>query len=193
MKRLPIRAVTFLILMLAGGPVARAADDLPPGRQAALILRVLPYDRNLRQRAGEAVTVAVLHREGHAESQAYALDMTAALQDVARGARIRDLTVRIISIAYTGPEALEAAVSSAQVTALYVCPGLPEAMDAILDVSRRHKVLSFSGRENEVRERLGIGLIRRGSKAALLVNLREAVAEGAALEPEMLALSEVLR
>ncbi|WP_224373008.1 YfiR family protein [Hyalangium versicolor] len=193
MMRLPLPTATLLVLTLASGRAAMAAEDLPPDRQAALMLRVLPYDRNLRERAPEAVTIAVLYREGRAESEAYGLDMAAALQDAARGAQIRGLPVRIVSIPYASPEALEAAVSRSQVTAVYFCPGLTDAEESILGVTQRYKVLSFSGRESDVRQGLSIGLLRRGSKAGLLVNLRAAIAEGAELQPEMLAVSEVLR
>ncbi|WP_224243366.1 YfiR family protein [Hyalangium gracile] len=193
MKCFPIRAATLLMTMLMGAPIARAADDLAPGRQAALLLRVLPYDRTLKQRAREAVTVAVLHRDGQVASAAYAIDMTAALQDFARAVRVRGLPVRVIGLPYSSPEKLEAELTRAQVTAAYVCPGLTDVSETLMDITRRRKILTFSGRESDIREHFSIGLIRRGTKAALLVNLPEAQAEGAELEPEMLAMSEVLR
>jgi hypothetical protein len=191
--KLPIQAVPILLLLLVPGQLARAADDLLPGKQAALLVRVLPYDQNFSQRAQEAVTVAVVHREGNLISETYSLDMSAALKDLARGTQVKGLTLRVVTIGYSNSEALAAALAKQKVSALYVCPGLEDALDSISDLSRKNKILTFSGRETEVRDRISIGLLRRGARPALIVNLRAAIAEGADLNPDLLALSEVLR
>jgi hypothetical protein len=191
--KLPIHAVMLLLVLLITGTMAQAADDLLPSKQAALLLRVLPYDQNFPVRAPQAVTVAVIHREGNVISETYGLDMNAALRDLARGTQLRGLPVRVISIGYSSSEALAAALARQKVSALYVCPGLEDVLDSISDLTRKHKILSFSGRETEVRDRMSIGLLRRGVRPALIINLRAAQAEGADLNPDLLALSEVLR
>jgi hypothetical protein len=190
----PIHAVTILLLLLVTGQIARAADDLLPGKQGALLLRVLPYDQNFSQRAQQAVTVAVVHREGNLISETYSLDMSAALRDLARGTpQIKGVPVRVVTIPYSNSDAFAAALAKQKLSAIYVCPGLEDALDSISDLTRKNKILTFSGRETEVRDRLSIGLLRRGSRPALIVNLRAAHAEGADLHPDLLSLSEVLR
>lgn len=192
--RLPIHAVPMMLLLLVTGQIAWAADDLLPGKQAALLLRVLPYDKNFSQRAQQAVTVAVVHREGNLISETYSLDMSAALKDLARATpEIKGLPVRVVTIGYSNSEALAVALAKQKLSAIYVCPGLEDALDSISDLTRKNKILTFSGRETEVRDRLSIGLLRRGSRPALIVNLRAAIAEGADLNPDLLSLSEVLR
>lgn len=191
--RLPIHAVAILLFVLISSRPAQAADDLLPSKQAALLLRVLPYDQNFQLRAPQAVTVAVIHREGSAISETYRLDMIAALRDLARGMQIQSLPIQIISIGYSNSEAFAAAIARQKLSAVYVCPGLEDVLDSISELSRKNKILSFSGRETEVRDRISIGLLRRGSRPALIVNLRAAMAEGADLHPDLLALSEVLR
>jgi YfiR/HmsC-like len=192
-SKLPIHAVLLLVLLLVTGQIARAGDDLLPGKQAALLLRVLPYDQNFAQRAQQAVTVAVVYREGNLISETYSLDIGAALKDIARGMQVKDLPVRVVTIAYSNSETLAAALAKQKLSALYVCPGLEDALDSISDLTRKNKILTFSGTESEVRDRISIGLLRRGSRPALIVNLRAAIAEGADLSPDLLSLSEVLR
>jgi hypothetical protein len=193
MARFPSPAATILLVALACGRIANAADDLLPSKQAALLLRVLPFDRNFHKRAADAVTVAVVHREGNPISETYGLDMTAALRDLSRGMRLRGLSVRVISIGYSSSEKFEATLAQQKLAAIYVCPGLVDVFDSISGITRKYKILSFSGRDSEVRDHLSIGLLRHGTRPAILVNLRAATAEGADLEPELLALSEVLR
>lgn len=190
--KLPIHAATLLLLLVTG-QIAWAADDLLPGKQAALLLRVLPYDKNFSQRAQQAVTVAVVHREGSLISETYSLDMSAALRDLARATQIKGLPVRVITIGYSNTEALTAVLAKQKLSALYVCPGLEDALDSISDITRKNKILTFSSREAEIRDRISIGLLRRGARPALIVNLRAATAEGADLHPDLLSLSEVLR
>jgi hypothetical protein len=189
----PFRALTFLLVLLGPSLSALAADDLSPGKQAALLLRVLPYDRNFPKRVTDTVTIAVVYRERNLKSETYALDVAMALKDLARTVRPRNVPVRVLSIGYSSPEEFEALIGQNRAAALYLCPGLNDVVESIAETARSYKVLSFSGRESDLRENASIGLLRRGTRPALVVNLRTAQAEGADLEPELLALSEILR
>ncbi|WP_224241238.1 YfiR family protein [Hyalangium gracile] len=193
MSPLPGRAVALLLVVLGFSRAALAADDLAPGKQAALLLRVLPYDRAFSRRATNTVKIAVVYRGGNLESETYAIDMATALRDLARTTAIRNLPVQVISIAYSSQEEFAAAMARQPLAALYVCPGLVDVLESITGTTRQSRILSFSGREREVRERLSVGLLRKGARPALIVNLRSSLAEGADLQPELLALSEVIR
>jgi hypothetical protein len=189
----PFRALTFLLVLLGHSLSALAADDLSPGKQAALLLRVLPYDRNFPKRVTDTVTIAVVYRERNLKSETYALDVAMALKDLARTVRPRNVPVRVLSIGYSSPEEFEALIGQNRAAAIYLCPGLNDVVESIAETTRSYKVLSFSGRESDLRETASVGLLRRGTRPALVVNLRTAQAEGADLEPELLALSEILR
>jgi hypothetical protein len=189
----PFRALTFLLVLLGHSLSALAADDLSPSKQAALLLRVLPYDRNFPKRVTDTVTIAVVYRERNLKSETYALDVAMALKDLARTVRPRNVPVRVLSIGYSSPEEFEALIGQNRAAAIYLCPGLNDVVESIAETTRSYKVLSFSGRESDLRETASVGLLRRGTRPALVVNLRTAQAEGADLEPELLALSEILR
>ncbi|SEM27890.1 protein of unknown function [Stigmatella aurantiaca] len=190
----PFRALTFLLVLLGHSLSAFAADDLSPSKQAALLLRVLPYDRNFPQRVtDDTLTIAVVYRERNLKSETYALDVAMALKDLTRTVRPRNVPVRVLSIGYSSPEEFEAVIGQNRAAAIYLCPGLNDVVESISETARRYKVLSFSGREADLRESASIGLLRRGTRPALVVNLRTATAEGADLEPELLALSELIR
>jgi hypothetical protein len=189
----PFRALTFLLVLLGHSLSAFAADDLAPSKQAALLLRVLPYDRNFPNRVEDTLTIAVVYRERNLKSETYGIDVAMALKDLARTVRPRNVPVRVVSIGYSSPEEFEAIIGQHRTAALYLCPGLNDVMESISETARRYKVLSFSGREADIRESASVGLLRRGTRPALLVNLRTSLAEGADLEPELLALSEVIR
>src|SRR5690606_21421854 len=70
-----IAAATLCALLALAPSEARAQD----AAQAALVLRILSYDRNLPSRASSQVTIVVLHRGGDSASDAEHRRMAAAL------------------------------------------------------------------------------------------------------------------
>lgn len=189
MRRLPLLAV--LIAGLVAAPPAEA--QVPADHQAALLLRILAYDRNVRTRADSAVTVVVLHGAGEGESEKACAAVENALATLADAVTVSGLPVRVESLAYHDAAAFESAVATLGAAAVYVCPGLGQAIPALSEVTRRRSLLSFTSVEEHVREGLGIGIVRRGARAAVVVNIPAARAEGASLDAGLLQLAEVVR
>ncbi|MCY1080220.1 YfiR family protein [Archangium lansingense] len=183
--------VCSLSLTAVGAETAKASEQVPPDRQALVMLRVLAYDRNLRERASGTLTIAVINGQSSDGAQKQAA-MVAALGRVAQESTVSGLQVKAVAVDYAGPGTLEARLSAAGASAIYVCPGLgKEALQAIAEASRRNSVLAFSENEAEVGLGVGIALVRRGARVSIIID-RSAVAEaGADLAPELLQLSEV--
>src|SRR5215472_7632271 len=56
--------LVLLATALLNALPAAWASDLPLNYQALFLLRVLAYDRHLKSRAGDAVNVVIVYREG---------------------------------------------------------------------------------------------------------------------------------
>jgi hypothetical protein len=160
------------------------AATLPPQQQALVILRTLAYDRNLKARAGAKVTVALL--TGDVPCAA----VKSALEESGRELSVSGLPVRVISVAWGDGAA--ATLAAEKPVAVYVCPGLDAAVATITGYTRQNRVLSFSGSPEDVDNGVAIGVIGRGDKAAVLVNLAAARAEGAQLDSALLRVAEVI-
>ena len=184
---------TLLLVALSGGARSAQAGDLPPRNTALLILRALAYDRKIKARAGAEVRVLVLYQSGNQPSEATKSDLVGALEDAARETTVAGLPVRVTSLAYSDAGGLDAALKSDHIAAVYVCLGVTSHASSIAEVSRRRAVLSFSGDEDSVKSSLSIGLITRGTKPTVLVNLMASKAEGADLDPALLRVAEVNR
>jgi hypothetical protein len=178
-----------LLLTLATNALA---SDLAPNYQAVFLLRILAYDRNLKNRAGDTVTILVVYRDGDDGSTATKNELLAGL-DKLSDAKVSDLPYRVIATPFTSPADLEGAINNNHAAAVYLCPGLDGSVNAISDLARAHSTLTFTGVEAQVRSRLSIGLVARSGKPAILVNLASSRAEGADLDPALLRLAEVLR
>jgi hypothetical protein len=161
------------------------------GNEALLLLRVLAYDRNITKRAGKVVTVAVVYKPGDGESEQVRGQIANALTEAAKKVTVAGLPVRVVSLGVTAN--LESDLAPMRAAAAYVCPGLGDMVPSISRVTRARSILSFAGTEKYVTSGLSIGLVRRQSKAAILVNLPSSKAEGAALDAALLRVAEVKR
>jgi len=188
-SRLWLAGLAAGILAISG---AARADGLPASVTATLMLKVLTYDRSLSERVSGAPTVVVLYRPGHSQSEATRSELQQALEVAAGRSNLSGGRPRLVKVAYTEPGKLEEELGGEKAAALFVCPGLEEAVDAIAKVTRRRHVLTFSGSRAAVESGLSIGLLRKGEKPLLMVNLQAARAEGAELDSAFLRLAEVI-
>lgn len=184
MKRLaPIAALVAALL----APVVVSAQA---NSEAALILRVLSYDRNLRQRASDRVTVLAIHGGSAGDCDG----LVRALNQLGRAVSVSGLRTRAVLHAWNGESDLQSAARSNHASVLYVCPGFDANIEQISAASRRASLLSISSREADVRAGLTVGIVRRGSGTPqLLVNVRSAEAEGARLDAALLRIATVVR
>jgi hypothetical protein len=182
-----MRTLVAILLVALLAPAARA-EDVPPMQQSLLFLRVLAYDRNLRNRAGEALTVAVVHR-GTPQGD----EVTSALQTIAQKSKVAGLPLKVVSISYDA-SSFDAKLAASHAAAVYVCPDLGEAAaTSVVASTRKHAVVSSTGAEKMVRGGLSIGFVEREGRPALLINLPSTKAEGADLDAAVLRLAEVIR
>lgn len=174
------------------GVRAQGSGELPAVRQAAMMARVLAYNRGINSRGGAAVVVAVIYRNGSGESEARRAAIVGALRDVFANATLAGVPVKVVSIPFSEPD-LESRLDAAGAAAAYVCPGLDDAVPIISRTSRRLSVLTVTSIEPQVRVGLSIGLVTRGARPMVLVNMPAARAEGAQLDAGLLGVAEVIR
>jgi hypothetical protein len=171
---------------------ARAAD-LPPRNQALLLLRILVYDRNLKQRAEGTVTVGVVFRPHDAVSEQQRDALVAALESVAEDVVAAGMPVKALAIPYRDPADLDARIARLRPAAVYVGAALSGSVKEIVRVTRRRSVLSVCGSREMVADGIGVGLVNRGRRAGVVVGLESTRSEGVDLDSALLAMAEVIR
>jgi hypothetical protein len=184
-----MKRALLVLLLLAG---AAFADDIPATQQSYLIIRILSYDRNVHDRSGgSAVNVAVVYKPGNSASEATQQAVVQAIQSAAESANVSGLPITVEPIPYDG--SLESRASGAHAAAIYVCPGLEDALPAIQSITHKNRILSFTNIEPNVKNGLSVGLFTRGGRPTILVNLPATQAEGANLDSALLRVAEVLK
>ncbi|AKF04750.1 YfiR/HmsC family protein [Sandaracinus amylolyticus] len=196
-------AATFLVVLLASVvPVATVESVLPAiaqaqdaSREAALILRILSYDRNLAQRATNGrVAVLIVYQQGNGASEAERSRVVTALNALGARTTVSNMQARAVEHAFRDRATLVQAARTAGATAIFVCGGLGGAAQQISQAAREARTLSMTSESEGVRRGgLGVGLVADGSQVRLVINLPAVEAEGARLDAAVLRLAEVIR
>lgn len=168
--------------------------ELGPKQLAAMLLRVLAYDRNLKARAGgKTATIFVVYQEGNQASEALQSDVANALEDLAASVTVAELRVSVFALAYSSAADLEAKVAAKHPVAMFVCTGLADAVPALSSVARKRSILTLTLTTAYLKAGLSIGFQRGDERVNILINLPAARAEGGDLDAALLRLAEVYR
>ena len=186
----PARTAAAILLLLGLLAPVAAAQALPAPTQAVLLLRVLAYDHDLKARSGGSATIDVVYQKGDAESETMASQVVATLQALSAKASLNGLPIKVNPIAYGG--GLDPQIGTSPAVAFFICAGLDDDTASIAESAQTHHALTFTGQETAVDQGLAIGLVMRGSKGTILVNLPAARAEGADLDADLLGLAEIV-
>lgn len=186
-------SLTLAILLTATAAGPALAQDAA-ARQAALILRILSYDRNLPQRAsGQVVSILVTFRESDASSRDESARVVAAINAMGRRTTVANMHARAVAVPFTDAASLRAAASREGAAALYVCQGLGNQTRAISGAARAAHLLSLTAERDALAQGLAVGLVANGAEVQLVINLPAVEAEGARLDATVLRLAEVIR
>lgn len=170
------------------------AAELGPKQLAAMLLRILAYDRNLKARSnGRLIPIMVLYQEGNQPSEAIQSDVTNALEDLAGSVTVAGLRVQIISLAYSNLDELNAKIVATHPVAMFVCTGLATALPNLVLTARKRSVLTMTMTTAYVKSGLSIGLERGDERVNILINLPATRAEGADIDTDLLRVAEVFR
>jgi hypothetical protein len=166
--------------------------ELPPGKQAIFLARVIAYDANLKERAAGAVNIGVLARKGDRDSEKMADALIKAFTPL-ETATLLGLPVRVSRLYFSGREALDRAVREGGIDTLYVCSGLDANLADIKAVSRARKALTMASQEGHLKQGLSLGVFEQDGRNTIIVNLEANREEGVAFGPELLRLATVVR
>jgi YfiR/HmsC-like len=194
MKSSRLGMPTTASVILAALLLSRSSNggDLPPGKQAVFLARVIAYDANLKMRAGPAVNIAILSKKGDKESERMAEAIAKAFSPL-ESTTLVGLPVRVARVYFAGRESLERSVRDGGIDTFYVCSGLDASLADIKNVSRKQKVLTVGSQEGHLKLGLSLGVFDVGGKNTILVNLDASRDEGVAFGPELLRLVTVVR
>jgi hypothetical protein len=191
LKHFIVRVATAL-LTAGSAALPSAAADSGRDREAAIVARVLSYERSLEARAGTSVDIAVVFKAGDANSEANArswLQGFASLSSI----KIKDRPVSYRLIAYKSEQALTAAVVDQGLDVILVSDGLARETGEIARVARAHRVLTVANRVEQVERDFTLCVQLESERHKIFVNLSSAALEHIQFSSHLLKLATTLR
>lgn len=191
------RVLGALLVLLWGLTPLRAAPETEQDRpdmerHAALMFKLLRYDRAVARHARPVVTLGVLVDPATAGSQACGNAMRDALEQQGQRQPLARLPVRTVMLSFLDAPHLHQALDAEGVAALFVCPAGPDALDALERARASHTLTVTDSPLDYARGMMGAGLFPAGG-APLSINLSAARAQGADLEAAVLRVALVQR
>jgi hypothetical protein len=172
--------------------VVAQAMDVPVGIQIPLISKILTYDRNLPQRAGELVVVGIIYQSSFRESSTVKNQILKSVSD-ARLETLGGMPFKLETIDLERRDDLAGVLRSRNVTIVYVTPLRAYDIASILEPCRANKILTLTGVSGYTDDGIAVGIGIQYQKPKILINLASAKAEGADFDSHFLKLVRVLQ
>ena len=182
--------MTIVLIILWS--IGNMAQDMavPAEVQFPLLAKILTFDRNLQDRVGDEIVIAIVYQRKYRRS----LNVKDNLFDIINKSSIKAIEaipIQYLSIDLDNTD-LAKTVSMNKVDILYITPIRAVSMETITAVSRANKILTFTGVQEYVQSGLAMGIGIKGGKPNIIINLAAAKIEGADFSSRLLKLVKVI-
>jgi hypothetical protein len=182
-----------VLLAFTCAPLHAEEIEVPVAVQFPLFLKILSFDRNLKQRARGEVVLAVVYQSDSRPSLRVKEELEQALKR-SPFKTVEEMPLRLVPIDLSNEDINLARVCSRSgVNVLYVAPLRGVALGGITGLSRAQRILTLTGIPEYVQRGISVGVGAKREKPTILINLPAAKAEGADFDSRLLKLAEVLR
>lgn len=182
------RSTTWLsaaAALLATLSTAWAAEQVPAPLQVAILVKVLVYDRTIATRARDGLKVGVVFDPDRESSTRARDEFTRAFNETPR--KVGDkLVLELVEISQGKLDA-----EAAGLDILYVADGANVAK--VVEIAKKHRLITFASDRTAVEDGVVLGVVPRGDKPKLLINVGASVSSGMELDPSVLRLAELVR
>lgn len=165
---------------------------VPVNVQFPLFLKILTFDRNLKERVGDEIVIAIFY-QGKFKRSLNVRDQLVKVTDESPIKEIEDIPIRYVSIDISEKTDLAKALSKNKVDILYITPLRALRIKTITNVSRAKKIMTLASVPDYVESGLSVGIGIKGEKPLIIINLPAAKAEGVNFDSELLKLAKVVK
>lgn len=167
------------------------ADDIavPAALQATLLAKVVTYDRNLAERAGDRVHTLLVGKPKDPTSMPFLRQVRQALSEIDTfGSYPHDEQI----VEFVGATALVEKCRAERISIVYLGPGLHEDIDAIRAALEPLSILTVSANPEEVQRGVVLGFDLVQGKPKLVVHLPQARKQRVNLQSDLLKLMRIV-
>jgi len=167
------------------------ADDIavPPDLQASLLAKVVSYDRNLAERAGDRVHTLLVGKPKDPTSMPFIRQVRQALGEIATfGSYPHDEQI----VEFSTAAALVEKCRAERISIVYLGPGLHDDIDAIRNALEPLSILTVSASPEEVLRGVILGFDLVQGKPKLVIHLPQARKQHINMQSDVLKLMRIV-
>lgn len=191
-SRFPVYAVgsIAILVFLWSAPLCAQEMPVPVDIQLVLFFKILSFDRNLKEKVGEEILIAVCYERTFAGSLGARNELLKLLKELPVS-EIEDVPLRFVSVDISEAGVVDT-ISRVGADILYVTPLHSVTIETITTASRAGKILTFTGVPDYVESGLAVGIGIKEEKPLIIINEPAAEAEGANFSSQLLKLAKVI-
>jgi hypothetical protein len=191
-SRVTVLVATVTLLLLGGSSIRAAAQEgqLPVELQAALLLKVVSYEKSLSALVETELVIGIIYQPEWSRSRDTRSTLARALISSAKSAGI---TVRVVDIPLSSSGELPFDPRERGVHVIYLAPLRAIRLNTLLAGMGAPGLLSFTGDDGQLRNGVAVGLGLSGDRAVVLIDLVSCRAVGAEFSSQLLKHAQIVR
>jgi hypothetical protein len=165
---------------------------VPVEQQFALFAKILTFDKNLKDRVGKEMVLAIIYQNNFKSSfdTKNVLEKTIDLSPIKT---VLDIPLRTVAIDIENEIDLESALKRNNISVAYIAPLRAASLNLIISRMRQLQIRTLTGVPDYVNSGLAIGIGSKGGKPEILVNLAASKLEGANFNSQLLKLAKIIK
>ena len=184
--------ILLFIWSVLVAPLSRGQEiEVPANVQFALLQKILAFDRNLKERAGDEIVIGILYQSNFRSSLNFKDELATVIKK-SEIDQLLNLPIRYVAIELEAKTNLGELAAKHNLDIFYVAPVRAVDMKTITTVSRGRKILTFTGVPAYVEAGITVGIGTKGDTPRIIINLPAAKAEGVEFNAQLLKLAKVI-
>jgi len=185
--------VTSVVLIMALSARIASPQDMPVPMeiQLPLLLKILSADRQLRERAGDELVIAVFYQPRY-NASVEAMETLLKEADRPIDPPIPDQPIRLVPVPLEGEPNWDSLLSALEVDVCYLAPLRATGLAPILSATRARKIVTCTGVPEYVESGVTVAFGAKAGKPQIIINLESARAEGADFTSQLLKLARII-
>jgi len=186
-----IPLAVLLIIQFAGTAMAKEEMEVPVDIQIPLFLKILTYDRNLKERVGDEIVMGVVYQEKFRKSLNVKTQLEKYLAN-SKEDKIDEVPFRYVLINLSSLSMFKAILTREKVDIVYIAPLRAIAVEALAADCRAMGITSLTGVPAYCELGIAISIGSKGESPQIIINLPGAQSEGADFSSQLLKLAKVI-
>jgi hypothetical protein len=176
----------FLSLLISL-PVLADSMPVPAKIQAAIFLKVICYDKNMKNKSGNNIKIGVFYSNSPNSIKARD-DFEASVNSVS-GKKVGDFNFSAVGIEISQINSIK----SKGIKVLYITPENKTNLETIKKIARENGLMTITGVPEYVESGISVGLEAKGDSSRIIINLNSAKLEGIEFSAQLLKLARIIK